>query len=45
MLNDCNLTYMQLQAAMQRENFEFQAISKTLKAKHETLKSAISNGR
>ncbi len=45
LLNDVNLMFKQLQAAMQRENLEFQAISNTLKAKHETLKTAIRNLR
>ncbi len=38
-----NLAYLQLQESMQQENRSFSALSNVLKARHETMRSSISN--
>jgi hypothetical protein len=42
---DLNLYYLQMQEAVSQQNREFTAISNVLKAKHDTVKTAIGNIR
>lgn len=42
---DMNMYYLQIQEAMSAQNREYSAISNVLKAKHDTVKTAIGNIR